>query len=39
VAQLAATYPDVVLTVTPVERMALPATTRNLLPSHGGPRV
>jgi uncharacterized protein YlxW (UPF0749 family) len=39
VAQLAATYPDVVLTVTPVERMALPATTRNLLPIHGGPRV
>jgi uncharacterized protein YlxW (UPF0749 family) len=39
VAQLAATYPDVLLTVTPVERMALPATTRNLLPSHGGPRV
>lgn len=39
VAQLAATYPDVELTVTPVERLELPATTRDLLPDHGGPRV
>lgn len=39
IAQLAATYPDVALTVTPVDRIELPATTRNLLPSHGGPRV
>jgi uncharacterized protein YlxW (UPF0749 family) len=39
VAQVAATYPDVTLTVTPVERLELPATDRSLVPSHGGPRL
>ncbi len=39
VAQFGATYPDVTLTVTPVERLELPATSRPLLPTHGGPRL
>ena len=39
VAQVAATSPDVTLTVTPVERLELPATKRNLVPEHGSPRL
>jgi len=39
IAQLAATQPDVVITVTPVERLELPATTRILVPAHGRPRL
>ncbi len=39
VAQVAATYPDVTLTVTPVTRLELPATERVLVPEHGGPRL
>lgn len=39
IAQLAATQPDVVITVTPVERLELPATTRTLVPAHGRPRL
>jgi uncharacterized protein YlxW (UPF0749 family) len=39
VAQVAATSPDVILTVTPVERLELPATGRNLVPEHGSPRL
>ena len=39
VAQVAATSPDVSLTVTPVERLELPATKRNLVPEHGSPRL
>ena len=39
IAQLAATQPDVVVTVTPVDRLELPATTRNLVPAHGHPRL
>lgn len=39
VAQVGATYPDVTLTVTPVERLEMPATTRSLVPAHGGPRL
>jgi uncharacterized protein YlxW (UPF0749 family) len=39
VAQVAATSPDVILTVTPVERLELPATERNLVPEHGSPRL
>ena len=39
VAQVAATYPEVTLTVTPVTRLELPATTRVLVPKHGGPRL
>ena len=39
IAQLAATEPDVVVTVTPVDRIELPATERNLVPAHGHPRL
>jgi uncharacterized protein YlxW (UPF0749 family) len=39
VAQLAATYPLAELTVTPVERLELPATERDLLPRNGRPRL
>jgi uncharacterized protein YlxW (UPF0749 family) len=39
VAQLGATYPDVVVTVTPVEKLVLPATARSLAPAHGTPRL
>jgi len=39
IAQLAATQPDVVVTVTPVDRIELPATTRDLVPAHGHPRL
>jgi uncharacterized protein YlxW (UPF0749 family) len=39
IAQLAATQPDVIVTVTPVERLELPATTRTLVPTHGHPRL
>lgn len=39
IAQLAATQPDVALTVTPVDRLQFQATTRNLVPAHGRPRL
>ena len=39
IAQLAATQRDVVVTVTPVDRLELPATTRDLVPAHGRPRL
>jgi uncharacterized protein YlxW (UPF0749 family) len=39
IAQLAATLPDVVLIVTPVDRLDLPATARSLVPAHGHPRL
>ena len=39
IAQLAATEPDVTVTVTPVERIELQATTRRLVPIHGHPRL
>ncbi len=39
VAQLAATYPSATVTVTPVSRLALPASTRVLVPAHGVPRL
>jgi uncharacterized protein YlxW (UPF0749 family) len=39
IAQLAATQENVVVTVTPVDRLELPATTRSLLPIHGHPRL
>jgi uncharacterized protein YlxW (UPF0749 family) len=39
VAQLAATYPDALLTVTPVERLLLPATDRDLIPGNGRPSL
>lgn len=38
VAQLAATFPDAPVTVTPVDRMVVAATTRSLVPVHGQPR-
>jgi uncharacterized protein YlxW (UPF0749 family) len=39
IAQLAATEPGVTVTVTPVDRIELPATTHDLVPSHGRPRL
>ncbi|TMD29651.1 MAG: DUF881 domain-containing protein [Chloroflexi bacterium] len=39
IAQFRATFPDVQLTVTPVDRISLPATKRNLVPGHGTPRL
>lgn len=39
IAQLAATEPLVTVTVTPVDRIELPATTRSLVPAHGRPRL
>jgi uncharacterized protein YlxW (UPF0749 family) len=39
IAQLAATYPDAQLTVTPVSNLQLPATVRSLAPSHGHPKL
>ena len=39
IAQLGATQPDVVVEVTPVERLAVPATNRNLVPANGRPRL
>ncbi len=39
IAQLAATQPDVVVVVTPMDRLELPATDRDLLPIHGQPRL
>jgi uncharacterized protein YlxW (UPF0749 family) len=39
IAQLAATRPEVLVTVTPMDRLELPATDRNLVPTHGQPRL
>ena len=39
VAQLSATYPSAVVTVTPVDAITLPPTTRTLLPANGNPRL
>jgi uncharacterized protein YlxW (UPF0749 family) len=39
VAQLAATFPDATLTVVPIDTLQLPATTRNLDPKYGQPRL
>ena len=39
VAQLAATYPDAAVNVEAIDRLVLPATTRDLAPSHGRPRL
>jgi uncharacterized protein YlxW (UPF0749 family) len=39
IAQLAATQPDVVVTVTPMDRLELPATDRTLVPVHAHPRL
>lgn len=39
IAQLAATQPNVILIVTPVDRLELSSTSRNLVPAHGHPRL
>ena len=39
IAQLAATLPDVVVEVTPLERVDVPATDRELVPRNGRPRL
>jgi uncharacterized protein YlxW (UPF0749 family) len=39
VAQLSATFPDVTVTVEPVDLLDLPATKRSLVPSHASPRL
>lgn len=39
IAQFRATFPDVELTVTPVDRVSLRASSRPLVPSHGTPRL
>jgi uncharacterized protein YlxW (UPF0749 family) len=39
IAVLKATFPQVEVTVTPVGRLALPASHRDLIPSHGSPRL
>jgi uncharacterized protein YlxW (UPF0749 family) len=39
VARLKATFPGIQITVTPVDRLVLPATKRTLAPSHGRPRL
>lgn len=39
IAQLAATQPDVVVEVTPLDRLQVPATSHDLVPSHGRPRL
>jgi uncharacterized protein YlxW (UPF0749 family) len=39
IAQFAATQPDIVVTVTPVDQVELPATDRTLIPAHGRPRL
>jgi uncharacterized protein YlxW (UPF0749 family) len=39
VAQLAATYPDAAVSVEAIDRLVLPATTRDLTPTHGRPRL
>ena len=39
IAQVGATYPDARLSVTPLGTVALPGSTRNLIPSDGQPRL
>jgi uncharacterized protein YlxW (UPF0749 family) len=39
IAQLAATHPKVAVEVTPVDRLVIPATDRNLIPANGHPRL
>jgi uncharacterized protein YlxW (UPF0749 family) len=38
-AQLSATYPSAVLTVTPMDMVNIPASARSLIPTNGGPRL
>jgi uncharacterized protein YlxW (UPF0749 family) len=39
IAQLSATQPDVIVEVTPLDSIGVPATDRDLVPSHGHPRL
>lgn len=39
VAQLTATFPEAQVTVLPVDVVAIPGTTRDLVPTHGTPRL
>jgi len=39
IAQIGASYPDARLTVTPADKLTLPATDRSLVPSHGKPKL
>ena len=39
ISQLAVAYPDATISVTPLTAISIPATTRNLIPSHGQPRL
>jgi uncharacterized protein YlxW (UPF0749 family) len=39
IAQLSATQPEVNVDVTPLDRIGVPATDRDLVPSHGHPRL
>jgi uncharacterized protein YlxW (UPF0749 family) len=39
IAQLSATQPEVTVEVTPLDRIHVPATDRELVPSHGHPRL
>jgi uncharacterized protein YlxW (UPF0749 family) len=39
IAQLSATQPEVSVEVTPLDRIGVPATDRELVPSHGHPRL
>ena len=39
IAQFAATQPNITVTVTPVDRVELPATNQTLIPAHGRPRL
>jgi len=39
IAQFAATQPDITVTVTPIDRVELPATDLTLVPAHGKPRL
>jgi uncharacterized protein YlxW (UPF0749 family) len=39
IAQIGAAYPDARITVTPLDRIEIPASTRDLSPSHGRPRL
>ena len=39
IAQLAATHPEVIVEVTPVETIDVPATDRDLVPTNGQPRL
>jgi uncharacterized protein YlxW (UPF0749 family) len=39
ISQLGVAYPDATISVTPLGSIEVPATTRNLIPSHGQPRL